>query len=305
MSEAERLQTPLANAPVLLLQSDLFAVTTKASSLPVVDIFPMISRSKQSSWSLTASISPSLGTRRILVPNAQPRVRRDLLLQQEEPALQPGFSVSAIHELNQRWSIEGGLEYSRFLLRSSSRQQIRYSRIGETQNARGNYENRFHLNLNTSYGEVSTDIVVERSSDSQFDENQFINLSVQTRQSMQVLQFPVSIRYHIPVGAWSASCYGGLSANVLLENAFEIQAVHSLDSEVVQTRAMRKAPLSSYEDFALGYQVGIGLEIPLHRQLSILAGPAVSGYLQPVYENRHVVIYPVMFELQAGVRYRL
>ncbi|HLF62262.1 MAG TPA: hypothetical protein VI603_00815 [Saprospiraceae bacterium] len=304
-SATEMTQSTSTPEDVPFLHQELSLVNTLNSSLPDVDVQPVMSGSRHASWSLVAALTPSLGTRSIVVPDAQPRVRRNLLLQQEEPAVQLGFGISAIRELSRRWSIGMGLEYSRFLLNSSSTHQIRYTHAGETLNARGNFENRFQLNLNTSYGELSTDVIVERSSDAQIEEHQFINLALQTRQSMQVLRLPVSARYQIPLRKWTMSCYGGFSANLLLENELEFRAVQSLSSEILQTKTLPNARLSSYRDFALGYQFGIGFEIPLDRQWSLLMGPSVSGYLQPVYRNRHVLIFPVMAEVQVGVRYRL
>ncbi len=301
----ERKNASRTSVDVAYLDSEMFFLTLEETPFSQVEALPMIAVPQHNAWSLAVSISPSLGTRRIVVPNAQPRVRRNLLLQQEEPAVQLGFGVSAMHELTARWSIEGGVEYSRFLLNSSSTHQIRYSRIGEIQNAQGNFENRFRLNLNTSYGELNTDVVVERSSDSQMEEHQFINLALQTKQSMQVLRIPVSARYNIPLGSSQASCYAGLSANVLIENSLEFRAVQSLDSEIIQVSTMRNARLSSYKDFAFGYQFGVEFEVPLYRRMSILFGPSVNGYLQPVYQNRQVLIYPLMADMNVGVRYRL
>jgi len=287
------------------LQSpDLLPLTTHRI-LPHPVSTPFITRPAQHTWSLTAALTPSLSSRRIVVPNAQPRVRRQLLLQQEDPAAQLGLALSAIRDLGTRWSIGFGLEYGRYLLNSTTLHQVRYTRAGETLNTRGNFENRFNLNINTSYGELSTDVILERSSDAQIPEHQFIDLSLQTRQTMQVLQFPVSVRYVIPLRHVMICAHGGVSANFLLENVLEFRAIQSLDTDIMLARGLRRAQLSGSRDFAWGYQFGLCLEVPVDRRLSIQMEPTFSGYLQSVYRNQQVVVYPVLMDIHVGVRYRL
>jgi hypothetical protein len=249
------------------------------------------------------AMSPSFGTRDIHVPASHPRVRRDLLLQQENPTMQLGLRLAVARDFSSRWSLGIGVDYNSYVLNSASLHQIRYTRAGEVQNGRGNFENRLNLSLNTSYGQVNTDIVIERSSDAMINENQFINIALNTRQAMQVLQIPVSVKYNIPLGLLTMSMRGGIAANMLLENSIEFSTIESLNTGIVRTRASRILQLTGSRSFALGYQIGTGVEMPLNRQWSVMIEPGFSGYLQPVYQNRHVVIYPHVFNIYLGARY--
>jgi hypothetical protein len=54
----------------------------------------------------------------------------------------------------------------------------------------------------------------------------------------------------------------------------------------------------------LGYQVGIGIEKALNCHWSIVIEPTLSGYLQPVYQNDAVSVYPTQVDLHVGVQYQ-
>lgn len=292
-------------AHLVFLQTPAMLLHWNTDNIPQRDVTPLITAAKQrSTWSVAARLSPSLGSRRITVPDAQPRVRRSLLLQQEEPTIQPGFGLSVIHHVHPRWSLGLGLEYGSYILNGSSTQQLRYTRVGERLNARGNFENRLRLHLSTSYGELSTDVVVERSSDAQIEENRFISLALDTRHTMQELRIPLSVGYNLPVGQWKLSGYAGVSANIIIENTLVFRAVQSLNNEIVHTSTSRNVKLSEARNVVMGYHFGCALEIPLDRQWSILTGPSLSGSIEPVHENRHVKIYPMMMDVDLGVRYR-
>ena len=292
------------DASLAMLMHEMNALPDESRLPDLHESAPMIERAARQRWMISGSLTPTFGTRRIAVPDKQPRVRRNLLLQQEEPAIQLGGGISVMRDMGRQWMLGIGIDYTRFLMNSHASHQIRYTRAGEMLNGRGNYENRFNLRLNTSYGQINTDVVVERSSDAMLEEHRFLNLELQTRHSMEVLRFPLTIGYRVPAGKWSVVCGGGISANVLLENQFSFRAIHVLDSEVVGARTLRAVDIEGSMDFALGYQASLGIEIPVSRRLSFLVTPSVSGYLQPVYQDRHVLIYPFSVETDLGMVYK-
>jgi hypothetical protein len=205
--------------------------------------------------------------------------------------------------LNARWALSSGIDYTRYVLRGSASHQLRYTRQGEIRNGRGNFENRLDLNISTSYGEVSTNILVERSSDALLNEHQFIDVTLNTRQSMQVLQIPLLLNYRIPMRHANLSFRGGPAVNMLLENTLEFTSVHAHSSGIVRMRPTRTVDLSGSKDFALGYQLGADVEIPIDRKWSVVVSPDFSGYLQPVYRDGHVIIYPHVLSIYFGAKY--
>jgi hypothetical protein len=181
---------------------------------------------------------------------------------------------------------------------------VRFTRFGERLNDRGNVENTLNLNLNTSYGDLDADVIIERSPTSTIEEHRFINLDLEARQSMKVLQIPVSLKYHFPVGPLTGSVHGGVSGNILMQDHFESSVIRSTHSDVLGVRIADRRNISGTRKLALGYQVGIGIEKALNCHWSIVIEPTLSGYLQPVYQNDAVSVYPTQVDLHVGVQYQ-
>jgi hypothetical protein len=255
-------------------------------------------------WSISGFLAPSLGTRRIEVPSDRPQVLRDRLLQQERPVAQLGFGVSLERKLSTRWSVSSGIEYNSYVVETSGRHQVRFTRFGERLNDRGNFENTLDLNLNTSYGALDAAVIIERSAASVIDEHRFINVDLEARQSMRVLQIPVSLKYHFPIGGLTGTVHGGVSGNVLMQDRFESSVIRSTHSDVLNIRIADRTNISGTRKLALGYQLGIGIEKSLNCHWAILIEPTLSGYIQPVYQHEVLSVYPTQLDVHVGVQYK-
>jgi len=255
-------------------------------------------------WGVSASIAPSWGTRRIVVPRNQPGVRRELLLSRERAIPQLGFGVSLSRSINPRWSVSGGIEYNSYVIENSARHQVRFTRFGERLNGRGNLENTLDLNLNTSYGDLSTGIVIERSPTSDIDEHRFIDIDIVARQSLSVVQIPLSLKYRLPLGSWSGSVQGGFSANLRVDDEFELRLLRPTHTDILAARLSDRASPSGARKMSMGYHIGVGLEKSFNCHWALLVEPMLSGYLQPVYRTKTIEVYPALFDIHVGIQYK-
>jgi hypothetical protein len=223
---------------------------------------------------------------------------------QETASLEFGAGLNIWYALSPRLSLGSGIEYTPNVMTNSAIHQIRYTRAGESVNARGNFENKYAVEVSNSFGDATTDLVVERSSDAQLAEQRFINIRLETELAMRVLRIPLSLQYHVPLGFGRVSCYGGISGQVLLENEMQIHAVETLNALDVQARAPRSVSLSGGRSFTLGYHAGILLDIPVAHRLSVQAGPSLNGYFEPVHRDEEIKVFPVVADFDLGIRYK-
>lgn len=298
----EQIYVPLLTGSTIALASSTKSLNTLPS--PVAQLERPESASHASGWSLSVFGAPSWGTRRITVPADRPRVRKVLLQAHETPVLQFGFGAEIEKSLGTRWTLSSGIEYSSFLLESHQTRQVRFTRAGEQVNDRGNLENRLALSLNSSFGEVSADVIVERSSGTHIDEHRFIDLELRTSHAMKLIQVPFSVGYEIPLGEWALKVKGGPTVHLLLDNDVEFNVIRSLDQRILDVRVAGRVDLSGTRKTALGYHFGAGLHRDISERITLFAEPVVSGYVQSLYRSDLVSVYPALIDIHLGMQYQ-
>ncbi|MDX1477168.1 MAG: hypothetical protein R3301_05650 [Saprospiraceae bacterium] len=255
-------------------------------------------------WTAGLYLAPSLGTRHIVVNHGHPNLARALLKQQETPAVRAGFGLSAAYAVHRRWDIGMGIEYADFYLRSEYHKQIRFSRAGETINDEGLAESSYRVQINSSYGRIETDIVVERDQDATLREHDFIDLRLSMDQSLKLIRVPLFARYHFSMGRLRMYGQGGLTLQHLHQSTLDIRAVHSLSDQVRRVRSAHDAMPRGVNTTTLGWQLGLGVELPVGERLSLTASPVVSGSMEPLYAREVFRIFPYTYDLRIGLNWK-
>lgn len=294
------LRQPLLMIPLESNQSRMYF----SREIPAMEPPEALRSQSTSHWTLSAYAGPSWGSRHMTVANNRPRLAKVLLRQQEEPVLQASLGTSIAYQASRRWDIGIGMEYAAFLLRSDYQHQVRYSRSGEVDNGQGAFESNYRVEINTSYGRVETDIVVERESDAAIPEHTFINLDFLMEQSFRYVRIPVFARYHFQAGKLRMFGSGGLALQHLSSSTLDFKAIQSMSDKVRRVKQLHSGTLRGTNRTTLGFQVGLGVEIPGSEQLSFIINPTLNGSLDPVYSRELIKIFPYTIDLRLGVTYR-
>lgn len=264
---------------------------------------PLLATSKLSRWSLTMHGAPAFGTRHISVPDGSPLVQRMRLREEETPTLQPSAGITLMYHHHSRWEFGLGAVYQGIRLEGESSYQLRYTRGGERINGRGNIENRLPLLIRTSFGAVHTDMIVERSSGAPIEEHRFIDIGIGTTHRIGLLEIPLVAGYRLSNGKLNTTLYGGITGNIVLDNTLSIHTVKTSGSGVMLASTHHTFAMSDTRSMIWGYHFGVGFALPVHPQWSVVLQPRFSGSFQSIYKTTDVAVRPVVYAMQAGIRY--
>ena len=100
-------------------------------------------------------------------------------------------------QINNNWSIESGLQYSKLEITARHRIQKQYNTASEIQNSFGDFENEFAILLVTPMGDVESDVTLARSAGSNAIPDQLpFNIPVESNQKISFLGIPLF--HHAP-----------------------------------------------------------------------------------------------------------
>ena len=250
-----------------------------------------------------AHIAPTYGYRNIRSVNGP--VLRRLLNEQEQAIYSVALGMKAGYQFNKNWSVETGLNYFENNVRSMHRAQVRYESQIERLNTDGNYDSNYQLKLSTSYGEIETDVALTRSSDTEIDQNDYINLVLKTQQKLKYLGVPVAVRYRTSGNKFHFSAKAGIAANFIIQKDVRIKAAAVNRNGVHHRRTLVDRKFSGLKNTTVDFLFGIGIDYDISNYLSIYFEPTVTHSISPVYQlNGKIKTYPIIASLNIGLAYR-
>ncbi len=264
---------------------------------------PSISSSSKAGFYAGIHLAPTYGYRNIKSINGP--VHRRLLNEKEQAIYSVAVGFKAGYEFSRNWSVETGLNYYKNSIESKHLAQLRYESQIEHLNSDGNYDSNYQLKLATSYGDIETDIALTRSSTTQIDQNDYINLALRTRQELKTLGVPIAIRYRTAGNKLHFSAKAGIAANFILQKDVKIKAATVNRHGVHHRRTLVDRKFSDSKNTTIDFLFGLGLDYDISKNLSIYFEPTATHSLNPVYRlNGKIKTYPIIASLNIGLMHQ-
>ncbi|MEL6864008.1 MAG: outer membrane beta-barrel protein [Bacteroidota bacterium] len=275
------------------------------ASMQKAPIVPVHRLNPSRGWYAGAYIAPGQTYRQISAGNTVSRVRRRMLNDQElgGTSLKLGFELG--YQWSPNWSVETGFIYERNKIQSRHRHQLRYNRNGERPTPNGELENDYQAILQTSYGEVQTDLSVTRASTTMIEQFSFINMDLDTEQQLEFFKIPLLVRYQKGRGPFRWTIKTGFAASFLLRDQVSFLATRSLRSGIRgrHLQGRRSRSLSQLNKTTIDYILGVGFAYQLAPHWQLNLEPTVSRSINPIYNEKDIRTYPMSFGVQIGSRY--
>ena len=273
--------------------------------LPIAeeDLLPSVASVTRKGFYIGTHIAPTYGYRNIKSVNGP--VLRRLLNEKEKAVYSVSLGLKAGYQFSKNWSVETGLNYYKNSIDSRHVAQVQYESQIERLNSDGDFDSNYQLKLATSYGEIETDIALTRNSDTQIDQNDYINLVLRTRQELKNISVPLAIRYRTSGQKLHFSAKAGISTNFIIQKDARIRATAVNRNGVQHRRTLVDKQFNGLKNTTFDVLFGIGLDYDLSKNLSLYFEPTATHSINPVYSlNGKIKTYPIVAALNIGAAYR-
>lgn len=299
---------------ILELPKRVFALTNnqnkaieKINLLPtaIIDLIPPKSKTgfyagfygsrNQGDLKICGEDSPQAKSRKDWIKNSR---------QTEVGTLGAGLKLG--YRINDRWSIESGLQYSKLVATTEHQIEKQYTSTGQ-QMQNGEFENEYPIILITSIGDVSSDVTLSRSSSlPMIPEQTPFQLDIESTQSISFLGIPILAKYSMGNTRFNIALKAGVLANFILDSDFEVKKINQPLS-VFRHRSHRirdKREIKNLNGRSLNALFGLEAEMKLNESTYLSLEPSFSRSINPIFEKEEVKTYPMMASLKLGVNYR-
>lgn len=218
------------------------------------------------------------------------------------------FSAGIIggYKLSKNWSIETGFNYAKMSIEHNRRKQLRYSAVGESMNASGEFEKDYSLDLVTSGGSVNTDVAVVRASGVSISENDFINLKLRTRNNISFANIPLVARYQFGKGKMQVGLKAGIVNRLVTKATLQAESVEVLRNGirlVLNDRFYEPRTLKNLNSYEADFLIGAGIYYPFNDKFWLSVEPTITRSLNPIFEDQNFKTFPVFRSVDISVNY--
>ncbi len=194
-----------------------------------------------------------------------------------------------------RWSVETGFHYSK--IGETVQNSFSYS---PNKLSSGSNETHIlqHVSLNNSIGQINlkdnvlNDTKTTINNDLPYLTNAYTNSTAETKQTLEYIEIPLSVRYKIFTGYPTISIAGGISSNFLIgNNAYLIDG--KSETKIGETGNIKPLVFSS--------SLGLGLELPLGKSFRFSLEPKLKYFLNSVNSDSNYSYQPVSLGIFGGI----
>lgn len=215
------------------------------------------------------------------------------LLIGEKTEISSLFGIKTNVKLSERWSFSGGLEYYRRNQQSQYQVDLPYST--STEMLSGNdYENQFRHSLPTGLGNVSTYLILSRSTGSAVNENENVLLDFSMDNVSDILSIPLAVEYFPLTQGEGLFFSGGVRTEVVLNNRISDVTIQSHHSAIKNKHFSVDYDILQMNNLNLSITTGIGYKKVFWNDFMFSTEVQYGKALNPVYrtENyRHDIDY--------------
>lgn len=191
-------------------------------------------------------------------------------------------------QLNEKWSVTGGLEYYRRTQHSLYSIALPYSKDTEL-DAGSNYENHFQHSLPTGLGNVNTFLVLARSRESEMTNNEIVSLDFAMNQQASVLCIPVGITYFPSGEKFGPFINGGLRTELVMDTRVADINLRSYHPLVQENHINVEYNNLQMNKLNLSLTLGLGYQLPVWRDIHVSGMIQYGQALNPVFRSENYI----------------
>lgn len=241
---------------------------------------------------------PYLGTNLLIakVKGNRSSEINDLLDNQKVAALSYQSGIKIGYQLSDKWSVESGIAYNKLQQKSEHELQFEYNSDNLNVNTNGEYEGTYAGSLTTSYGTLPIEVVLSHGTNApNLSEGQVLPFTLKSKQTLEMVQLPVAIRYALGSGRLKLHLSAGATANILTKKDFEIAlplagvSIPDLVEVGYNDNTVEIEPyLDEINNLTLSLTAGVELDYAITDKLHLYVTPTYSKGVTPIYESEEV-----------------
>ncbi len=235
----------------------------------------------------------------------------DLLDKQQftKSSYQTGVKIG--YQLSDKWSVETGLAYNKMQQQSAHELNFSFDSDEISLNAKGEYEGTYRGSLNTSYGALPVEVVLSHGATApNIPDGQALPFALKSKQTLEMIQVPVSVRYALGNGRLKLHLSAGATANMLsnkdLKIALPLEGFNLPDLANVSYEYGNiddEQYLDDINNLTVSLTAGVELDYALTNNLHLYAAPSYSKGLTPIHEGEEVETELSQASVLVGVNY--
>lgn len=206
--------------------------------------------------------------------------------------------LTASKDLTSNWFVQSGLYFKEANCSSNIKIRFKFKDFDEHAGGSGQ-QHDVEYSLYTAGGSVEMELRADQTDPNEIiDEEEDINLRIETAHQIRQLSIPVEVGYKMGNGRLQFQSTGGLIVNFLLDNDFEIAGA-ALDNDKLMIQHTNRSNKSGPQlrKTTLDYTVGAGIAYHLSPRVELHATPTLIGSIS----NRHNDLLFKSSELSAGM----
>ena len=217
-----------------------------------------------------------------------------------------GGGVKLGYQLNNRWSIETGLQYAKAKIESKHRIEKKYTSDSEMTNPlTGELENEYVFSIVTATGDIGSDVTLSRPPSFMIPEGAPFDLELTSLQNIEFLSIPIMAKYKVGNEKINMGFKAGMLTSFTLDSDVEIRNVDH-PSPMFHHRKHRikdKSELKQLKSATVDLIAGVEAEVKIAKSTYLSLEPSFSRSLTPIFEKSDVKTFPMMASVKVGVNY--
>ena len=270
-------------------------------------IEPLQPKKNRKNWYAGIFYAPSWFSKKIKGENATEL--KSIVDQQivSRSSFKTGINIG--YQLSDNWSVETGLALSKNKQISEHQLSFTYDPDQNQVNENGDLEAVYSVNLQTSFGDLPSDIRLAHNPNQQMEAGMPITFQLKSEQQLDMLQLPVSIRYSMGEGPLTIRLSGGAMANIVTNNKATINPPPSnYSSSGMQDLRYRNSKLHVNEmqdvkALSCSLTASLELDYELTDNVHLYIAPSYAKGITPVYEDEEKETELLQASVLLGLNY--
>ena len=242
--------------------------------------------------------------------NERPNDLRGIAFPDNSFAFENQFSSQNIglkigYQILPNLSIESGLNYIKSSVNINHKRLITLSNLREFQDMNGNFIGGFNFDIPTSTGSIGTDVISSRSSSSNLDPKEAIDIGINIDHNFHQLSLPLVARYSKKIGPITTALRTGIVNTWNLSNGIIVNDIQSSKEDFIFRSTsdqignnQNRLPAS----YRLNYLVGLALEYELSDDLRLYVEPSYTQSTSSLINNGRFKAFNKQVSINTGVK---
>lgn len=274
--ETNTIQKPAAVATIPTLIPARLSLSTAENPAPGLVDAPIKRFKSRSGWYAGIAVTPHLIVEKqqtVRRPGLRPRFANH----QDKPKPSADFALRVGKKLNKRWALESGVGFQQVSRTAVHQPGFRYNE-GQIIQGSGAESRSFDYDLNTYGGSAAVSLRTEVSGSSAPAETDRVAALIQSNEEIQILRVPLLLTGRFGKNRLQAMVRAGLVGSYLLKNELQI-TTSQIENPRLRFRVGDEytVQLDHPKKLILGYQLSMGGELRLNKNLSVAFAPTITG----------------------------